>query len=498
MADVGEELQESDPKQDPGYVDFAFRQSGRAFARSIEALREVHEGLSEKASLLDSASQFMPPPGLMHAMGPEGRERLSEVLSELFEDGSPRHSEFLGELYDAIEHEPWGIRVFLGISETLGRHRREPIFHSAMLTSAVSSFGAHLTNLAYDFFYSVPSALNKPAKDDRSAKDDLKEFSLADLQRLGSVQAAVESLIEARVLQLSYGSLSDWRAFFKDRLKIDLAEVADWSELREIHERRNCVVHHDGIASPRYVGAVGGAIEVGGYLEVDLAYVNRAITVLESAGLVLLIEIWRKLCSDPEAPATFLSVQGFEAMKVDRWAQSLAIHENLLANSTSEADRLVAQVNVWLSLKNLNGLESVQSAIDAWDTSAASDRYLLAKAALLDDVDLSFALIERLFERDELSAEELATWPLLRAVREDARIEKYGELLRGYAEDEGDEDAEEVGELIGEAAVGVQGDIASESMEAVPMPDAEAREEPTSEVDSSLQAAGDVEKKDKK
>lgn len=466
--------------------DLEFHATGQAFSRAMDALREVHTGLSHHAELMDAPERAMAVPKVIRTLDHDSSVRLRAVLAGIFVEDVTR-TDFLQKLYDGIEDEPWGARVFLGFSEVVTRHQRSPMFHSAMLTSTVSRFEAHLAMLASDYFHSAPAALNKVAR------EEAKEFSLADLQRLGSVEAAIEAAIESRVSKLQFGSISDWKTFFKDRLNIELTSLCDWDEIREIYERRHCVVHNNGLASTRYTSAIKSEVEVGDVLEIDEEYTTRAMITLEALGVKLLAAAWRKFGEHGEGPNFFLNRLAYAAMLADRWDYAQTINENILSHARNESEKHVAQVNVWLSIKNLHGVQKIQRSVETWDLSASSDVYRLAQAALLSDLDACFEHIDSLLARDELSAEDLATWPLLKDVRGDSRSEKYSDLMRRYIEKDVLEEpsAVEQDEPTGEAGESPHPEAATEEGERVRLAITEFG-------DSLPQVSGDVETKDKK
>jgi hypothetical protein len=84
----------------------------------------------------------------------------------------------------------------------------------------------------------------------------------------------------------------------------------------------------------------------------------------------------------------------------------------------TESNRQVLQVNAWLARKRLEDTSAIRSEVEAWDTSAASVTFRLAKAALLDDFDAAIPLIEKAIGGHEVSVREVFSWPLLAEIRE--------------------------------------------------------------------------------
>jgi hypothetical protein len=403
--------------------------TGARLRRQMEALRSVHHDLTPGAAQLDSQTEELFEPALVRVMGPSGLIKVDELIKQLITDAETNWSDGMANLLESLKDEPWGLRAFLSVSEHLRRHKREPIFHAAMLTSVTSSFEAHLALLAGDYFHASPKSLKA------GSKEDTKEFSLEDLWSLGSVSAAVEAAIDARIEKLTFGSISDWRLFFEKRVGLPATAFENWDALAEIFERRNCVVHHSGRASARYERFVNGKIKRGTPLVVDASYVTQSIDTLESTGLLLALEVWTKFSEDSDVIQMFVDRIGFETMKRHRWSVALAVNEAHYRYASSESSRRTAQVNIWLATKHLEGLRAIQADVEQWDLSATSGLYHLAKSALLEEIDTCFELLPDLLARGELTGEALATWPLLVNLRADPRIEDHKELMIDYLAD---------------------------------------------------------------
>jgi hypothetical protein len=90
--------------------------------------------------------------------------------------------------------------------------------------------------------------------------------------------------------------------------------------------------------------------------------------------------------------------------------------------SVDQDSILIFKVNMALAIKAMDGLDGIADEISSWDVSALSDRFKLAKACLMGDLDEAFRLLTLLTDRDELSTEDLVEWPLLSEVRNDRRF----------------------------------------------------------------------------
>jgi hypothetical protein len=109
------------------------------------------------------------------------------------------------------------ITFFLKTTDRLLRLRQADRLYSAIVTGVVAQFEVLVGDLAREFYRSAPNAVDSKAK----------SLSLADLEQLGSVEAAIEYLIDNKVDGLLAESLEDWAAFFESHLKVDLRALTD-------------------------------------------------------------------------------------------------------------------------------------------------------------------------------------------------------------------------------------------------------------------------------
>jgi hypothetical protein len=449
MADANENVEageSSESNADEHFPDFKtatpdqrFQALGQYFLRTVESLRQTHEGLADAARDLDDLSSIIGPVAerVAREATSEQQSAVRAVFDSVPEDGVDP-GDFIRRMWEATSDAPWGPDLVSAISETAQRRPREPLFHGAMLTSAVSSVEAHFAHLAEEYFRAAPDALHDVPK------DSAKEFSLRDVMGMDSIEDAVETAIESRISDLSYGNLTGWKAFFRDRLKVDLGDLApDWDQIIEIFERRNCIVHHEGSASKRYVRAVGSGT-VGNGLETDYDYVQVAIGALELLGIRLHVAVWQKFNKSAIDVITWLEAASFAVLRREQWSTSLALYETWQTLPLTRDQALLAHVNLLLAKKGLHGLDATRGEIEAWDVSGLDEIYTFAKATLLDDLDRAFAMAPALIEREKLGGWALATWPLTKGMRSDARIQQYADLMKEYLSEStssGDDDS---------------------------------------------------------
>lgn len=412
--------------------DDRFRFIAQDFGDAIEALRETHDELSPAASELDSVdhvwdSAFESVKPLTH----EDRLLLRSVFDDVPESGLTSR-QVVDRLWDRVKDTEWGPIFTYNFVRRVHRPRRQPIFHNAILISVVAAFESHLSKLAEEYYRAAPDALHK------LPREAVKEFSLRELQALGSIEDAIEMAIEQRVTALSFGSLADWKNFFSERMNIDLAKISgDWDSIYEAFERRHCIVHSEATASRRYIRNHPD-VELREPLSADGDYVRRTMERLELLGMLLHMAVWTKFALDRQEVVDVIESRAFALLKEGRWEFSLRIYESWQGLPLSQAEQSMAKVNVWIARKNLHGPESIRDEVTTWDVSGSDEIYEFAKLCLVDDIDGAFEMLPMMVERDKVAGKELATWPLLSPLREDPRIQQYAEIMRDYLSDEAD------------------------------------------------------------
>lgn len=419
--------------------DDRFRFLSQHFTDAIEALRETHDELSLAARELDSIENVWSGSiGGSNRLAADQRDLLKPVFENIPEAGISSN-ELVDRVWAALKDREWGPEFTLDFIRRIHRTKREPIFHNALLISTVASFESHLAKVAEEYFRAAPEALHK------LPKEAIKEFSLRELQDLGSIEEAIELAIDKRVTSLMFGSLADWKRFFSERLNIDFDKLAnDWTFVQEVFERRHCLVHNEARASRRYIRN-NPKVDLHASLSADYDYVVRAMEALELLGTLLLISVWSKFAIDQQELIDFMENVAFGALTDKRWSFSYEIYRRWDQLPLSQAEKQMAAVNLWIARKNTNGIKSVEEEIRSWDVSGADEIYTFAKLCLLEELDDAFELLPKLVSRGKIGGRELAKWPLIAPLREDIRIEEHVDIMREYLSTEAiqaDEDDE--------------------------------------------------------
>lgn len=336
------------------------------------------------------------------------------------------------ELEQVSRHPDAFIHYVVAYSQAIVRPRRLPVLYSALLTTSVGNFEVLVSGIVREFLRLKPEA----------TRSDDARYSLADIEGFESIQEFREYCAERYAESLLRGSFEDWMDWFEKRLKITLNELtSDPVHVREVFQRRHLIVHNGGTVNRTYLlkmPEIKPAPAMGSQLAVDEDYLSEAVDSLIATGALLSALVMRRLL--PSAPEDenadkLMSDACYEFLTQGRWSLVIKITSGMIEGCTSDYSKLVMMVNRWVARKRLNGLDSIRVEVDAWQVSALKPRFLLAKLALLDDVQAAYELAQDLLKGDDLSESDWVRWPLLAEVRAYEASSKGGEPDDASAEE---------------------------------------------------------------
>lgn len=206
-----------------------------------------------------------------------------------------------------------------------------------------------------------------------SIKD--KTLSLEDIRKLGSFEDAEKYLIDQEVEGIMYGSLDKWYKYLTDKVKITISYFQKNKELiSEIFQRRNIVVHNDGIVNSIYFKNVNvdlrKDISLGDKINVDREYINKSISIIENVGILILLEMWRKAEKKSQERVDEIMGEGYTLMLDEDWSLAANLYD-FCSNeiSISAEDKLMSKVNYWLCMKRSGQYEILKKEIEEADFS---------------------------------------------------------------------------------------------------------------------------------
>jgi hypothetical protein len=416
---------------------------GNRFLHSIQSLRELIDVVLPVVTNVDMIERTTK--GLVDSLGLEGTreihpliERLNDVYRAVGDhmgvapdarddDWSAKRKQLstsldsaMADLTASTGHDP-------ALTRLLNRIFARPdhpvdVINRSLLPTAVTNFELLMGDLAREALRFAPQQMEV---------GDVKEFTLADLKNIGSIEGAVDVAISRRVESLLRSDLPAWAEWFTKRAKVDFSRLTmGWDSLNEIMQRRHAITHSGGKVDEYYRERVGTEPlpELGKDLTPDDRYLTTALDHFAVAGLLWTSVMGAKLDKDNAADvAGRLNHMMYEFMMgAGRWSAVEAVcscvQELTDVLHPDEKTRRHFEFNRMLAQKRLFGSDFVREQATSLDVSALSGEFHLARYCLLDDVDNALATAENLLKTSDIEVFQLREWPILAELRDDSRF----------------------------------------------------------------------------
>lgn len=297
------------------------------------------------------------------------------------------------------------------------------LYRSSFVT-LISYFDFLLSDLIHYFYRKYSESL--------SGKE--LPLTLSELKILGSVDDAVDFVINREADNVLYDSLEKQKLYLKNTLKIDTKDsIINWNRLIEATERRHIVVHNDCKINRRYLANAdlslvpekAKELEEGMRVGITERYFKSVFEEVCVSGLVLLQVCWRKWeKDDTESADNQLISDIYDILVKEDWtcAERLGLFSKE-CDVTDQACRLVLDVNYCQSLKWQGKKTELEEELKKFDISALSPKFALALFALRSDRDSFYGNVENAITVDKMSEEHFMEWPLFRELRQDPDYE---------------------------------------------------------------------------
>jgi hypothetical protein len=150
-------------------------------------------------------------------------------------------------------------------------------------------------------------------------------FSLDDLKRIGSIEEARNHLVDTRIENVLRGSFDDWVSHLKGKLGLALGYLEPHRDrLNEVFQRRNLVVHNNGIINSIYLSRIAPELREGLVkgrpLTFSRSYLDASIDLFQSCFTLMAAELWKKLDTDDTARGELLIILSYGCLCQERWS----------------------------------------------------------------------------------------------------------------------------------------------------------------------------------
>ncbi len=399
----------------------AFERIAASFRLNIQATRVFNEQIGPLADEHDQTARR------------EWSESLDQVLPQLREiegpdvqlvvpgsDEAPEDDAESEEGKKRIFVDPDILYRLMDASERL--NRRAPgqgaLLRRGALITLLSYFEALISDLIQLYYSMYPARLSKD-----------KTLSLDTLRTIGPTGIGdIEKHLaadEADGAQLDY---------FAKRLNLSLAFLDPERDLlTEVVQRRNLIVHNQGIVNRQYLSNVAdGLIEEyaateGETLPVTGRYVDAAVDTVYTVGASLIQLCWRKWDKATAERADYEIVHEllYKSLRAERFQLVARIAERLKnIDYDKEKWAKMAIVNRAIALRELGRTREMEQVLSLRDWSASSRDYRLALHALRNEEEELYALLPRAVAAGDVTRRNLEEWPVFAPQRGTERFAK--------------------------------------------------------------------------
>lgn len=300
-------------------------------------------------------------------------------------------------------------------------HRTPLLYRNSLITliSTVEWFFSELLHIYYDKFPEINGSSEK-------------QFSIEDLKSFQSIDDARKYLIDKKIEGILRSSFKEWIDFLKTRIKLSMGYLKDSLDLcLETCERRNLLVHNNGIVNSIYLAKVNKnltkEIKIGDTIEIDKSYLFERIDLFEHNCLLIAGELWKKISPNDSTRANILNDAAYECMLKKRWKISEGLCKFVMNDKkTKEIIQVYGKLNYWLSLKRQNKwTPEIEKEIQTQDFSAKDMSCQLGWFALCDNKVDFFKLLPKALNSGDMTEKYLKEFPIFEELRNDKRMSKY-------------------------------------------------------------------------
>lgn len=384
-------------------------------------MEKLSEGMKQYANNLDALREFVEvlAPVLQERSFLEkeqGRAKADQLLIMLnqLKVQPQANSKIDLELMETIYDESKSFHQNLATIEKAKYHHK--LLYRVSLITLVSTAEWFVSELLHAFFELHPEALDI----------DKKSLSFKELTELDSVDGARAYLLDKVIEDVLRGSIEDWIKFLKERLKLSTnyidQEVRD--QLVETSQRRNLLIHNGGRINSLYQTRVAEHLRWKGpsdTVEVPEDYLSERIGTFERAFILIGAELWKKQEPSDEERYDVLFEITWRHLQAERWEIARSLTKfGMNDKQLSESNQLTQRFNYWQCQKWLGCFDEVESEVREADLSAKEPWFRLGRFALLDNDTAFVNLAKTMIEKNDLTTEELQSWPIFRAMRKKA------------------------------------------------------------------------------
>lgn len=339
-----------------------------------------------------------------------------EVNSEIGEDDEIKSLNFKFLSGDA-ESFNLGVKAIHKSSSQIER------LYKSSLISLISSVEWFFAQLLHFYYNEYPN----------SAGIKNKTLTLSDLKGFDTIKDAEQYLVEELIDKSVRSGFSDWTEILKKDLNLSMGYLKDYKdEIVEVFQRRNILVHNNGIINSTYLSKVNSNftkdLKLGDRIEINDEYLFKSMNQLHLVFSLFALELWKNLEPENESRGEFTMDLGYKYLCKEDY--KVANSANLFLTKDKKmavASRTAAELNLWLCKKREKGLQNISKDLDKIDYSDKALIFQIALMALKEDEEKFFKNLPQVLKTEELKPNDLFEFPIFKEMRETNLFEEFCE-----------------------------------------------------------------------
>ena len=293
-----------------------------------------------------------------------------------------------------------------------------PLLRRGALITLFSYFEALISDLIQLYYALYPAKLSEKQTLSLDTLRTIDPTEIGDIERYLAANEANDAKLD----------------YFTTCLNLPLNFLSpDRPLLTEISQRRNLIVHNQGIVNRQYLSKVAEDLieeyeaKEGKTLPVTGRYVDAAIDTVYTVGVSLIQLCWRKWAEDSQklADAEIVHWLLYDNLLAGRFELVARVAERLKnVEYVKEKWAKMAIINHAIALGRLNRTDEMERVLSQRDWSASSLDYKLALHALRNEEDALYELLPKAVDSGEVTKEDLEKWPVFAPQRATERFSK--------------------------------------------------------------------------
>ena len=249
-----------------------------------------------------------------------------------------------------------------------------------------------------------------------------KTLTYEEIMRIDDINLVKEFVIEKQIDELFRKNFEDW---FKETAKLLNLDKHNthWSDrtvrISELFQRRNLIVHTDGIVNGQYLSNVKDSdFLAGDRIEIDTEYLMERLKDLEFLAWFIFDGYLARKEKNLDRSFGLLNTKLLKRVNKASSAIPLLYEYYCNKNFDDPEFKIISQINCLLYYKLNNEIEILNKKLKEFHVLHLNERFVLAKA-ILDSSPTVLSQIENYF--NNLSPEQVfiqSDWPIYRAVED--------------------------------------------------------------------------------